>query len=144
MGTEIITVEVGRGSDKVQFQVHKKLIVTASRTFDRYAIIVHSRCPIDVYAGSHFKQCPKATIYLLPNTTPDVFKLILNYLYDEDVPGLDEQANATDDQIATRVRELCQLYALAEGQGMSYEFLNKLMDEIQDGFARIDRLPEYV
>lgn len=63
-----------------------------------------------------------------------------NYVYYGRYPTVEGTMNPI--QRATRIVEMCQLYVFAETIYMPNEFTNKLMDNIQDGFAIANRLPE--
>ena len=123
MGSELVNVQVG--AEKLTFSVHKNLICNA---------------------GDHFMTM--FTTPLKPNQIvslskahPDAFKLFIDYLYSKRIPAV-TRAMVLVKQGA-RLRELCQLYSFLESYDAKVIIRNKVMDAIQDGFAIMNKFPQY-
>jgi hypothetical protein len=68
--------------------------------------------------------------------------LVFNYLYANQLPSFEDDVDPASGSTATQLRELCQLYAFGEKSKMRFNFLNRVMDGIQNGFRKFNCLPE--
>ena len=122
MGTEV--VQVGVGQPPVVFSVHKNLLCMMGKKLQDMANL----------------KLPKGQVVVLANEDPNVFKLFLNYLYQQRVPQVLPNTSALVQ--AARLRDLCQLYAFADKNDIIHTFRNKVMDAIQDGFVLMNAFPK--
>lgn len=139
----MVVLEVGPGSRI--FSVHKKLLVDASDHFARYIsdFILNLKSFRANGLSSILSQPPKLDgRYHFPEVSHEVFTLVFDYLYANQLPTLGDDVDLVNESKAIQLRELCQLYAFGETSKMSSSFLNKLMDDIQDGFRKCECLPE--
>lgn len=121
MGSEVVRIFVGES--KVEFTVHKQLLLTAGRIFS------------DMFPPGR-KPSERVT---LGREDPEVFKLFIEYLYTKNVPQV--LAGMTSQASSKRLRDLCQLYAFADKFQLEIRFCNRIMDAIQDGYLSLDKLP---
>ncbi|CAD6441482.1 c61f45c2-68b7-4f1e-8120-d096496d56a9 [Sclerotinia trifoliorum] len=129
MGMETIVLKVGAADDgqgTMVFSIHKNLLMSSS---PRFVKMLNSRV------------LDRNQIYSIHDTSPSVFKLFNEYLYTRRVPGVSHRLSQSAQ--GTRISELCQLYVFAEIFEMDRNFLNKIMDAIQDGLALSSSLLTY-
>ncbi|APA06501.1 predicted protein [Sclerotinia sclerotiorum 1980 UF-70] len=128
MGMETVVLKVGSddGNGTMVFSIHKNLLQSSS---PRFVKMLNSRV------------LDRNKIYSIHDTSPSVFKLFNEYLYTRRVPGVSHRLSQSAQ--GTRISELCQLYVFAEIFEMDINFLNKIMDAIQDGLALSSSLLTY-
>lgn len=88
-----------------------------------------------------FEQCPTADIYFVGNVSKEIVDIVFNFIYGVSVPAFAYDPSSPEG-IADHNKLLVKLYIFAEDQGMCNDFLNRVMDELQDTFKRHHQLPE--
>ncbi|KAM0162492.1 hypothetical protein ACHAPG_001857 [Botrytis cinerea] len=122
MGMETIMLKVGPSDDihgNMVFSIHKNLLIASSR---RFAKMLRTTGPLD-----------RNQMYSIHDTSPAIFKYFNEYLYTHRIPVVSRRLSKAEQ--GTRILELCQLYVFAEMFEMDNNFLNKIIDTIQDGLA---------
>ncbi|KAH7363921.1 hypothetical protein BKA65DRAFT_389525, partial [Rhexocercosporidium sp. MPI-PUGE-AT-0058] len=123
LGYEVLTLVVGVEPRVEPFAVHKNMLRDLGGKFTQMCV-----------------DSPSGTKVLLKHEDPEVFKLLLDYAYTDEIPHVSVWANANEKAI--QLRNLIQFYALADKFKLNFEVRNKTMDNIQDGFYIVGKLPE--
>ncbi len=123
MGSEVVELYVGGEGQEVLYTVHKGLLGQSGGAFHNIA------------SG---RLAPTQRVVL--NEHPAVFKLFVEVLYSRRVPEVLTSAVTFDN--SERLRNLCRLYAMVDRYQVKQGLRNMVMDKVQDGFLRLDRLPE--
>ncbi|TGO36603.1 hypothetical protein BHYA_0120g00280 [Botrytis hyacinthi] len=122
MGMETILLKVGPSDDihgTMVFSIHKNLLIASSRRFKK---MLRDSGTLD-----------RNQMYSIHDTSPAIFKYFNEYLYTSRIPVVSHRMSKAEQ--GTRILELCQLYVFAEMFEMDNNFLNKIIDTIQDGLA---------
>ncbi|KAH6709082.1 hypothetical protein BKA61DRAFT_677984 [Leptodontidium sp. MPI-SDFR-AT-0119] len=123
LGYEVLTIVVGKEPRIEPFAVHKNMLRDLGGVFTQMCA-----------------ESPSGTKVNLKNEDPEVFKLLIDYAYTEEIPHVSVWSNANEK--AAQLRNLIQFYALADKFSLNLEVRNRTMDNIQDGFYIVGKLPE--
>jgi hypothetical protein len=122
MGSEVVRIYIG--VDKVEFTVHKQLLLASGSIFS------------DMFPADR-KPTERVTLGM---EEPEVFKLFIEYLYTKAMPRAHAAAPAAAN--AQRFRDLCQLYAFTDKFQLDVHVCNRAMDAVQDAFLAAGLLPD--
>ncbi|KAL2072710.1 hypothetical protein VTL71DRAFT_12053 [Oculimacula yallundae] len=123
LGHEVLTLIVGQEPRAESFAVHKNLL----RDLGGYFMGVCN-------------ESPSGARVLMPIEDPDVIKLLIDYVYSSVLPQI--FVHATPNEKAIQLRHLIQFYALADKFELNHEIRNRTMDNLQEAFYLIGKLPE--
>lgn len=116
-------------SSKVDFhRVHKALLLNSSDKFE------------DLIEDVPLPQLQQLSgdVIAFPNHESKIIKHFINYLYTKTIPTFDPEA-VRETKVAITKQLIC-LYAFAEEYGVHNVFLNKIADEVQNGFMAIQSI----
>ncbi|PVH85711.1 hypothetical protein DL98DRAFT_36737 [Cadophora sp. DSE1049] len=123
LGYEIVTLVVGKDPTTEPFAVHKNILRDVGGVFAKMC-----------------EESPSGSKILLPEEDPEVIKLLIDYAYSDELPMVSVHSN--EGERGVELRRLVQFYALVEKFNVNYEIRNKVMDNIQNGFYIVGKLPE--
>lgn len=78
--------------------------------------------------------------FILDACEAEEFQYLVEYVYARVVPTV--EVNKSPKAQAQRILELCKFHILADKLLLCDELRNKIMDNIQDGFVNLGRVPE--
>ncbi|EKD17296.1 uncharacterized protein L3040_008940 [Drepanopeziza brunnea f. sp. 'multigermtubi'] len=126
MGSEVVTLVVGRDYRRKTYTIHKNLLRECGGMYDALCQDIG----------------PGYDTVMLNNEDPDALKLFINYIYSEEIPAIPHDAPVTFQ--ATLLVILVRFYVFIEKYHLSATVRDKVMDNIQDGFYMIQKFPELI
>ncbi|KAK0119332.1 hypothetical protein ONS95_008174 [Cadophora gregata] len=123
LGYEIVTLVVGKDPATEPFAVHKNILRDVGGMFVKMC-----------------EESPNGSNVRMPEEDPEVIKLLIDYAYSDELPMV--SVFSTEGERGVELRRLVQFYALLDKFDVNHEIRNKVMDNIQNGFYIVGKLPE--